>query len=79
MGVKVPIYRFEQERGHEHVGQSIFKLQAENAVCQTKKEKNLLFVFDIYYKEVAYCKYQYSYTEKENISEVMYIISGSRI
>ena len=58
MGVKVPIYRFEQERGHEHVGQSIFKLQAENAVCQTKKEKNLLFVFDIYYKEVAYCKYQ---------------------
>ena len=58
LGVKVPIYRFEQERGHEHVGQSIFKLQAENAVCQTKKEKNLLFVFDIYYKEVAYCKYQ---------------------
>lgn len=43
-----------------------------------KKEKNP-FVFDVYYKEVAYFKYQYFDTQKENISEVMYIISRSGI
>lgn len=80
LDVKVPIYRYEEERGHEHVGCNIFRLQTKNAVCQTKKKiKNLLFVFDVYDKEVAYFKYQYFYAEKENISEVLYIVSRSRI
>lgn len=48
LGVKVPIYRFEQERGHEHVGQNIFKLKTENAVCQTKKKKKIFFLYLIY-------------------------------